>query len=176
MALSLESNYYVYALVDPINKVPFYMGKGKNKRAWDHVRGYDKRNSKKVSYIKNIRILGLEPEVHIIKSNMSNKDSREYESVCIKESRNLGLPLTNIKLDEGSNPWTSESRKKLSNTMKRIGRQGGIEKGGSWYSKKSDKVNKSEVYSLMSNNKSKKEICQIMGISYYVLQQVIKNG
>ncbi len=176
MPLVEENNHYVYALIDPINKVPFYIGKGKNKRAWDHIRGYDTRNIKKVSYIKNIRMLGFEPEIHIIKSNMTNEASRKYESICIQTGFILGLPLTNIKLNEGTHSWSKESRQKLSNTMKCIGKQGGIKKGGKWNSRKYDLVDKVEIEEMLKNGKNKKEICQTLNISYYVLQGVINNG
>jgi hypothetical protein len=31
-------NYYVYALIDPRNNLPFYIGKGKNNRCYDHLK------------------------------------------------------------------------------------------------------------------------------------------
>lgn len=39
--------YYIYALVDPINNVPFYVGKGKNKRVFSHLRGTVKEIKRK---------------------------------------------------------------------------------------------------------------------------------
>ena len=61
--------YYIYALIDPINNVPFYIGKGKNDRAYKHLQGKDKGNKKKTDRIEIIRRLGHEPKVDFIIEN-----------------------------------------------------------------------------------------------------------
>lgn len=35
-----ENRFYVYALIDPINRIPFYIGKGAGSRAYDHLKGH----------------------------------------------------------------------------------------------------------------------------------------
>lgn len=176
MRLSVvDSNYYVYALVDPINCIPFYIGKGKNKRAWDHVRGYDTKNNQKVGYIKSIRALGFEPEVHIVKENMTNEQARDYESNCIRYSKKVKLPITNIKLDEGSHNWSLESRKRLSNTMKRLGHKPASRKGKSWSVRKKDLFDRNQIIASLAEGKTKKQLCEELNISFPTLKDII-NG
>jgi hypothetical protein len=78
------NEHYVYALIDPINDVPFYIGKGKGYRAWKHLKPYQKTNKKKLKYIENIRQLGFEPIVKKIIENLSNEDALLFESFYIK--------------------------------------------------------------------------------------------
>ena len=75
--------HYVYALIDPINKVPFYIGKGKGDRCYAHLKGYANYNQNKLNYIDNIKKLGFEPKVYKIVENLSNKNSLKIESALI---------------------------------------------------------------------------------------------
>lgn len=174
--LSKQDNiYYVYALVDPINKIPFYIGKGKNKRCYDHTKGYDKKNIKKVNYIQNIRDLGFEPKVELIENYLTNSEALKFESACIETAKSMGIPLTNIKTNEGTHSWSETSRKKLSASMKQRGHMGGIRKGQKWGLTKKDSVDKDKILSMLHAGIKKKDICEKMNISYYVLQGVIKS-
>lgn len=88
--------YYIYALVDPVNRMPFYIGKGKGSRCYDHLNGADKSNKKKVHMIKTIRSLNLEPEIHFIAENIDNESyAYNLEFCIIKNSHLFGLKLTN---------------------------------------------------------------------------------
>ena len=69
MELVKENKYYVYALIDPINRLPFYIGKGCGNRAWYHLKN-EKTNIEKVRIIGLIRSLNLEPEVKLITSDL----------------------------------------------------------------------------------------------------------
>ena len=51
MELVKENKYYVYALIDPINRLPFYIGKGCGNRAWSHLKN-EKTNVGKVRTIE----------------------------------------------------------------------------------------------------------------------------
>ena len=47
--------YYVYVYSDPDTKVPFYIGKGKGNRCFDHLN--DAHSSKKVAKIQDLERL-----------------------------------------------------------------------------------------------------------------------
>lgn len=94
-----DGNYYVYALMDPITKLPFYIGKGKGNRAWHHLNGRDKNNKKKVRMIELIRLMELEPEVQIPIQNVDEDTAYFAERIFIQECRKRSIPITNICLD-----------------------------------------------------------------------------
>jgi hypothetical protein len=118
--------YYVYALIDPIDNQPFYIGKGKksNNRHKDHLterRG--KENKLRWKKICNLRKLNLEPIIQILIDNIEDEtDAYNKETQLIKQYGKLidktGI-LTNI-IDDGRPPsWkgrvkTAEHRRKLS--------------------------------------------------------------
>lgn len=88
-------SFYVYSLVDDINRLPFYIGKGKNKRAWTHLKGHSNYNTDKLNYIKNLRLLGREPQVIIVKNDLSNEQALIWEKDLINWCKSLGIKLTN---------------------------------------------------------------------------------
>ena len=92
------NNYYVYQLVDPRTNSPFYIGEGKGKRAWSHLKfASGCNNPHKDRIIKKIQSLGLEVIVIIVKSNLTKTESVRYEKQLIEE---IGLEnLTNICKD-----------------------------------------------------------------------------
>lgn len=91
-----DQTYYVYTLVDPILKVPFYIGKGKGDRAYSHLKGWDKNNKAKVAYIERLREQGVEPYVSFIETGISEWEAlyseQLYIDLAIKE---YNLPITN---------------------------------------------------------------------------------
>lgn len=90
--------YYIYALVDPINDVPFYIGKGKDRRAWAHLKlgKNDSTNKKKNAMIQNIRMLGFEPRIDIFVESLEDEDyAYKLEYQLIKVAKHFGISLTN---------------------------------------------------------------------------------
>jgi len=87
--------YYVYALVDPILKVPFYFGYGSKRRMEQHLKGYDNNNIEKYNYIQRLREIGIEPTTHKIVETEDKYEAQEFERFFIKEGAKIGLPLVN---------------------------------------------------------------------------------
>ena len=78
--------HYVYALIDPRDEKIFYVGKGVNNRAFDHLKGKDSKGIKgsKNSLIKEIRGSGKEPRVDIIRHGLADeKIALEVEAAII---------------------------------------------------------------------------------------------
>jgi hypothetical protein len=98
---SLENNFYVYALVDPINKLPF-----------THLKGHANYNENKLKTISLIRSLGFEPQAKIILNNLTEKEALECEMFYIKEFKGT-LNLTNFVVQP-----PSRAGKKLSEEHK----------------------------------------------------------
>ncbi len=113
-------SYYVYSLINPLTKLPFYIGMGQGNRAYSHLQNWDKNNKHKSGTIKKIRKEGFEPVVQILKENLSKYEAGHLETELInfyKKSNDGGI-LTNIA-DGGiggdnSVFFTNESKKKIS--------------------------------------------------------------
>jgi hypothetical protein len=113
----LKNKFYVYALVDPINRIPFYIGKGTGKRAYQHLKN-DKINKDKLNYIQNIRNLGFEPEVHFLIENLEEKMAYDIEFNIIKFSFLFNTKLTNkvgliIPPSRKGSKMSTESKEKI---------------------------------------------------------------
>ena len=57
--------YYVYLLIDPENDEPFYVGKGKNNRVFDHIKQEIEEENEILKY-QEIKRIGAENVKHII--------------------------------------------------------------------------------------------------------------
>ena len=112
MSLCENNIFYVYALVDPINRLPFYIGKGKKNRMFVHLKSYDKNNAKKHKIINLIRNLGHEPVALKIMDNLSEEEALNTEMFYIKEFKEV-LNLTNFIIQP-----PSRAGKKLSEEHK----------------------------------------------------------
>ena len=89
------NNYYVYQLIDPRLGKPFYVGEGKNQRAWSHQKFTSGcNNPHKDRVIRKIQSLGLEVGVELIATNLTKPQSIQFEAQLIEK---IGIEnLTNI--------------------------------------------------------------------------------
>jgi len=90
VAAVLES--YVYVYIDPRDRMPFYIGKGKGNRAWSHLK--DPADRQTTRRIKAIRKDGKEPEIDLLRYGLSDPEAALVEAAAIDL---LGRPpLTNL--------------------------------------------------------------------------------
>lgn len=94
--LKNPKQFYVYGLYDTENNCIFYIGKGKNKRAWAHF-ACTGINKKKEDYINNLRLNGTEIKVLVLMDNLNESEAINCESILIAEYYDR---LTNIAISD----------------------------------------------------------------------------
>lgn len=90
---------YVYLLIDPRNDAVFYVGKGTGRRPMAHL-APRQANVVKGEMILAIRAAGLEPQIAILESGLTDDDAYRIESALI---RAWSDSLTNIAQGTTSN-------------------------------------------------------------------------
>ena len=100
--INSEKIFYVYSLSDPRDKEIFYIGKGKGKRAFQHLNEEyteEKGNRDKINRIKEIQSqLGEQAEIKFLAENLCEEAAYALEEILIyRIGRNIfGYgPLTN---------------------------------------------------------------------------------
>jgi len=79
--VSEQLKYYVYLYIDPRDKVPFYIGKGKCNRAFSHLKS--PADTSKGRIIADLRKLNLEPQIELLKYGLSEKEALLVEATAI---------------------------------------------------------------------------------------------
>lgn len=92
--------YYVYFLLNSHEEI-IYIGKGKGKRAWEHLKKFDKSNTEKSKYIQNEFKNGRKISVVIHKDNLTEPQAFDLERNLIKKYKQSN-PLFNIKGGNGT--------------------------------------------------------------------------
>lgn len=118
--------FYVYHLIDPRNNLPFYVGKGKNERMFDHEsavkNGKIPQNNKFLfRKIKKILSLGLNIQYKKIYENLDEKTSLLKEIDEENRLKSLRIKLCNIvPCGTGGNIYTNMSPTKLKQVKEKI--------------------------------------------------------
>ena len=129
VATLVQTNiYYAYLLKRP-NGIPFYVGKGKGRRCYVHLKPWHLKkdeNHLKVNVIKQIRHDGGEPVVEILEKNLTEVDAFRIETEQIKlygRVANGGILVNMTDGGEGQSGFhlKESTKKKLSNRNRREG-------------------------------------------------------
>jgi hypothetical protein len=99
-----KGGYYVYELINPISLKVFYVGKGKNNRAFAHVKealANKVNNLKKYNAIKEILSYGLLPITNILLKGVATKTPlAESEEIAKKIIMVANYDLQTSKREE----------------------------------------------------------------------------
>lgn len=91
-------NYYVYVYKDPETLCPFYIGKGKGRRCFNHLNW--KSTFKRVrDKIKSLNDKGLQPVIEIIKDNLSETDAYTLEESLITSYGRRGIEANGVLMN-----------------------------------------------------------------------------
>lgn len=94
----IQLEYYVYALIDPSTDKPFYVGKGKDNRVFNHIACALDKDIINVKYdtIRAINLAGHNVKHIIIRHGLTESEAFEIEATIIDLLDYLKLPTTNI--------------------------------------------------------------------------------
>ncbi|QBQ74634.1 hypothetical protein BcepSauron_254 [Burkholderia phage BcepSauron] len=114
-------NFYVYQLRRADQSLPFYVGKGKDDRAWDHTRPYNLRKDKsfKANVIRAAHREGVEIVVEIVHTNLTSVAAIDLEEYWIDfyGRRDTGTGclanLTDGREGTSGFKWSEEAKAKL---------------------------------------------------------------
>lgn len=95
---SQELKYYVYMLLDPENRTPFYVGKGIDNRVFDHMNitlAESEISNAKYDKIREITGKGQNVKHVIVRHGLREKEAFQIEASLIDSLNYLGYKLSN---------------------------------------------------------------------------------
>ena len=162
--------YYVYALIDPVSRTPFYIGKGKEDRMYAHFKKSQNSNRRKLDRIAIIREIGHEPYPEKIIDGIENEiEAYETEELFIEWCRKYYSEQFTLTNFDGSkrpkNTWKGKHlpdyvKAKLAKSHKKL-----------WNTDNIDILKLRELYIVQ--NKTKNEVCQMMGIGVGTMNRLL---
>lgn len=88
-----ELKYYVYIYSDPDTRIPFYIGKGKGNRCFNHL--FQVGESEKIKKLQELKLNGKEPLIEILVHSVDEETAFKVEAAAIDL---IGIEnLTNIQ-------------------------------------------------------------------------------
>ena len=103
--LTIEKlDFYVYALINPNDNKPFYIGKGIGNRVFNHQNCAikDEHSNLKLDTIREIISSGFEVEHIIIRHGLNEKEAFEIEASIIDFGIKFGFEFSNLVLGHDS--------------------------------------------------------------------------
>lgn len=106
---ALDNYVYAYYEPDPDKQVPFYIGRGKDNRVFDHLK--DPNKSEKADKINELKKLGKMPVIKILRHSLTQDQAKVVEAVAIDL---LGVDnLTNKVKGSGSREFGTTTPEEL---------------------------------------------------------------
>lgn len=111
--------FYVYAYYEPEHAQPFYIGKGHDRRAWDHLMPcFYTRVSRLYNKIRQLLKDGYIPDIQILEDNLSEQDAFTLECKLIRQygrvSNGTGCLLNETEGGEGIRGLVRSERQRKS--------------------------------------------------------------
>lgn len=131
-------NYYTYLYIDPETDIPFYVGMGKGRRRFDHLKlaissPEPVQGEHKLNTIRKILRTGSQPIIKIVVDNLTRDQAILFEEILIEHIGRTDLgagPLTNqTKGGDGLRGWSYEQKQKVRERNIKLGIKPPSQKG-----------------------------------------------
>lgn len=93
---------YTYVYFCPVTGHPIYVGKGQDRRAYEHWEKCEnppkKSNKRLLTYLRKIKSIGLEPQIQIVLDEVTPREAldKEIELIALYKRKSKGGTLYNL--------------------------------------------------------------------------------